>query len=118
MSLFDELFGLKSQKVIIPVDILEGDNSYVLELEVPGIKNDQIEVSIEFDHIVITIDNARDDEEVKYLHRERAVGQYKRRLNFGKPIDSKKASSVLSNGILTIELPYAPEAKKVTLQIN
>ena len=117
MSLFDELFNFSGAHDF-PIDVIETDDAYLLEMEVPGIKADQIEIGVESDHIKIEINNTVEDEESKFIHRERPSGKYSRRMNFGKPINAQEAKSTMKDGILTITLPYAETAKRVKLLIE
>ena len=112
-SIFNELATGK-----FPIDVIETNDAYAFEVDVPGLTNEDIEVLIDHESVELKI-NARDDgEDLKYLHRERPVGEFSRKLNFGKPLDPQGASSKLENGILRVVVPIAPEAKKVSLAIN
>lgn len=102
---------------VFPVDIFEENEKYILEAELPGVKSKELEVKVSHDHIEISV-KIEIDEELEYLHRERPSGDFTRRLNFSKPLDSSKSKLTLKNGIMRIELPYAPEAKVVKLAIN
>ena len=116
MNIFDEIFTLNNRRHF-PVDIMEKDNAYELEMEIPGISKENVEIIVEHDHIEIKISDDEDSEN-QYIHKERPVGKYSRRMNFGKPVDAINASSSIKNGILTINLPYAEMAKRVSLSIN
>ena len=102
-----------------PVDISETDDMYILEAELPGVSTEQLEVKVSHEYIEISVD-LRDGEEekLKYLLQERPMGQFSRRINFNKPIESSGSKLSLKNGIMRIELPYAPEAKTVKLAIS
>ena len=100
-----------------PINVIEEENKFLLELSVPGLKQEDVAIELLHDSIDIKI-TIPEEEDVKYLHRERGSGEFSRKLSFGKPIDTTKATSTLNNGILTIELPLAEEAKIVKLAIN
>ena len=102
----------------IPLDILEEDDKYVIIADVPGVKPEDVDVSLTFDHVEIAIKIAQEDEESKFIHREIPTGSVRRKLSLSKPIKSKEATMELNNGTLMLVLPYAEEAKKVSLKIN
>lgn len=103
----------------IPLDIVEESDKYVILADLPGVRPDNLEVSLNFDHIEISVDiPTDDDEEVNYIHREIPTGSVKRKLTLSKPINAKAASMKLNNGTLVLELPYAEEARSVKLTLN
>ncbi|MCY3413918.1 MAG: Hsp20/alpha crystallin family protein [Candidatus Heimdallarchaeota archaeon] len=101
-----------------PLDIIEENDMYRVFADIPGVYPEQVEVNVTFDHVEISV-NLENESEEQYIHRERPFrGKVTRRLNFNKPINAQLASTKLTDGVLSVELPYADEAKKVSLMIN
>ena len=101
-----------------PLDVIELDEAYLIEADLPGVLAEQVEINVNYDHIEISV-NLDIETEEKFVHRERPFrGKLSRRLSFNKPINAQLATTKLENGILSVELPLAPEAQQVTLAIN
>lgn len=102
----------------IPVDILEKQDKFVLSALTPGLKAEDINISLEKD--VITIDGslAYDREEGNYLVSERPLGYFKRSFRLPSPIDAEKIEAKLSDGILHIEIPKSEKALPRTIKVN
>ena len=100
----------------IPLDIVQGEDNYVVRASLPGIDPENIEVSI--DHGVLTIKGrteaeAEDQrEDGNYMVRERRSGSFIRSLRLPDTVDADQANPNFDNGVLTITLPKV-ESKKV-----
>lgn len=94
------------------VDIKEKENEYVLEAELPGVPEDQINLSVENDTLTICAERKYEEEENRY-YSERRYGHAERSFNLeGIAQDGIKAD--YKNGVLFVMLPKAkPEPKKV-----
>lgn len=102
-----------------PADIFENQEAILLELEVPGVTKNEINVSLEKG--VLSIEAKIDPkryEGFKPLYTEYNVGHYARKFEVSERIDSDKISAGLANGILTITLPKAEEAKPKKIEIK
>lgn len=119
---FNNLFRFESgRSYMIPMDLVENENEYIIEAEVPGLKEDEIEIEATFDYLEIhaerrnVVDETKDEDGVKYLRKERTNSKFSRRINFRTPIKPKDAQVTLENGILKIILPKSEEGKTVKL---
>jgi HSP20 family protein len=100
------------------VNLWEGGDALFAELELPGVKSDQIEVAVVGDELSLTI--RREDvvqEGVTYHRRERAVGGFTRVVRLPLEVDAEKVAAELRNGVLTITLPKAESAKPRKIQV-
>ena len=104
----------------IPIDVVEEGEDLVLRASVPGLKPEDIEVTIEDG--VLTIKGQTDEEtetkEGGYLMKERRSGSFQRSLRLPASIDPDQARSGCENGVLTIHLPKAEEKKAKRLEIT
>jgi HSP20 family protein len=90
-----------------------------LELEMPGVERDKIEVTIERDELTITgYRRPESYENVEVLHQERLPANYRRSFVLGDQIDGSKISAQYESGVLRLVLPKAETAKprKITIQ--
>ncbi|MEM9624052.1 MAG: Hsp20/alpha crystallin family protein [Pseudomonadota bacterium] len=98
-----------TQSWLPAVDITKQDGNYLIEMEVPGFKPDEIEV--EAHDQVLTIQGSRSSESEKtqdnYVHRERRVGRFVRRFNLPAGVDGSAISAQVKDGVLHLTVPSA-----------
>ena len=115
-SLQDELerlFESSSQAWAPALDVREDKESYTIRVELPGMKREEIEVSIQDDALVISGERkAEDVKEGAEVHRqERSYGKFSRTLSFPTAVDGDKVKAAYKDGVLTVTLPKVEEAK-------
>ncbi len=113
-NLFYNDGGYKS----FPIDIIEGENSYLVIAEIPGVNKEDIHITFDDGEMTITA-KQNVEKNKKYLIRERHPMTLKRTVSFGE-IDEEKMSAKYENGLLYITiLTKAPEKKeKKTITIE
>ena len=107
------------------VDIRETENAYVLDMDLPGYDEKNIEVHVDGSSLTIAAkdEEARDvkkDEENQgtYLLRERRVRSFNRSFKLPENADPESVSAAFKNGILNLQIKKRAEAQKRTIQIN
>jgi HSP20 family protein len=90
------------------VDIKESDAGYTVKADFPGLKKEEIDISV--DNNVLTIaaehkDEAEEKQEGRIIRQERRYGKYSRSFNLGKNIDESKIKANFGNGVLTLDIP-------------
>ena len=109
------------------VEIKQFEKEYVVKVQLPGVKKDDIEVELDNDFMTITAEIEEEKEEkeqqeknMKYHTCEFRYGKYKRTISFDQPIRAEEADAEYKNGILTIKLPKqkAEEARVRKLEIR
>lgn len=131
---FDEMFGdlLKGifvrpvsfedpSQFPVKVDVTEGDNAYKVQAELPGVKKEDINVSIDGNHIAISAEVKKDHEEKngeRVLRSERYYGKFSRSFQLSQDVDESTAQAKYSDGVLQLVLPKkaAVSAKKLSIQ--
>jgi HSP20 family protein len=105
------------------VDIRETENAYVLDMELPGYDEKNIEVHI--DGSSLSIASRQEDQreekngnEGTYVLRERRMNAFSRSFKLPENADPEAVSAAFKNGILSMEIKKRPEAQKRTIQIN
>ena len=107
---------------LTPVPALEfasGDKEYRLTAELPGLKDEDVEISVA-DGVLTLKGEKREAEEHKddgYLMSERRYGKFERRITLPDNVDSDKIEAAFKKGVLTITLPKSPEALERTRKI-
>ena len=100
------------------VDLIDAGDNYVLDVVLPGLKGDDI--NIEASRKSITISGERtvagDDQQV--LRRERRYGSFRRVINLPVAIDHEQVSADYTNGILTVHVPKSAEVRHQVVKVN
>lgn len=109
---FSALISYKGLKT----DIKETDNSYVLDVEIPGFNKEDIKLELNDGVLVLTAETNKEVEnkEENYIRKERVSGKVSRSFTFEKDIDEDAVKAKYNNGVLTVEVPKAKkiESKK------
>jgi HSP20 family protein len=88
------------------LDVSETENSYILQLDLPGVAKEAVKVRIEGRKISIDAEQTRAEarEGEQSLYRERAVTRFSRQINLPKEVTQSNSSAKLDNGVLTLTL--------------
>lgn len=106
------------------VDIQETENSYVLDMELPGFDEKNIDVHVDGSNL--TIASKQDTQEEKksgdktgtYLIKERRISAFSRSFKLPENADPEAVNANFKNGILNLEIKKRAEAQKRVIQIN
>lgn len=109
------------QEVQIKLDVSEDDKSYSVHAEIPGVKKEDIHVTVDGSQVAISaeVKNEKDVKEGgKVLRSERYYGKVSRTFSLGHDVDDANAQAKYSNGILELRLPkrIASTTKNLTIQ--
>jgi HSP20 family protein len=101
------------------LDIAERDDEYLISVEVPGVEEKDIKLTLEDQRLVIEGEKRQESttKEDRYQRVERAYGSFRRVLDL--PVDAKaeETKASFANGVLTITVPRSPEAKSTRREI-
>ena len=96
-------------------NILETDNGFEIELAVPGINKEDINIRVEKDHLIVesnkTAEQTEGDENSKFRRREFSYSAFRKSFYLNDKIDPNKISAKYENGVLNINLEKKDEAK-------
>lgn len=128
-NLMDGIFNVDLPKIINelpsttkhvpPVNILEKEDEFILEVAVPGVEKEAINIEVNDNLLTLSKEENEADksETVKFTRKEFNYGSFKRTFNLPESIDANLISASNKNGILTITLPKKEEAKAVKKSI-
>jgi HSP20 family protein len=102
----------------VPLDVIADDDAYVIELIVPGLEPEDVEIEIVEKTISIQGEFKAPDEDVSYLRKERPTGKFRRVIRLPKLLDMEKSEADLQKGILSLRVPVAEEALPKTIKIK
>jgi HSP20 family protein len=101
------------------VNLWDKDDALLLEMEIPGVQSEQIDVSVVGAELTIKVQRPDVAEEgVTYHRRERPVGDFSRVLRLPCEVNPDKVAAELRNGILTLTLPKAEAAKPRKISVT
>ncbi len=126
--IFDELFpgsrlANENDKAFLSpqVDITDDDKHYQIVVDIPGVKKEDIHVTVE--NGVLTLEAERNEENTeekkgKVIRKERRSGKYARSFNVGRTISVEDISGNFDNGVLTISVPKVSQQKPVSKRVE
>lgn len=115
--MFDENFA-EERVMSFPVDLSETSEEYTLKAFLPGLSAE--EVNIEYNNNTLSINGeykAEEDDKAEKLLNEFPAGRFGRSFELAEPIVVEKIEASMSNGVLTVRIPKAEEAKPRTIKI-
>ena len=123
-SLFDALSGesrtVMGAGVFPAVNITETTDHYLVRAELPGIKNDELELDIKERTLTIAGERKIEQEsgEAKYHRREREAGKFSRAIVLPGEVNTDNVDAKLVEGILTVRIAKAEKAKPRQITVN
>ena len=102
------------------VDIAEQENEYTVKMELPGVNKEDVKINLESNILTIKGEKKQEKEEKdKNLHRvERSYGSFQRSFTLPTTVKSDKIDAVFKDGVLSISLPKAEEAKPKQIEVK
>ena len=102
------------------VDTHETKDGFLLQVELPGVKQEDIQVSIEGDTLNLKGERKREAEvkEDQYHRIERSYGAFQRSIVLPSVVDPGRVKATYRDGVLEIQLPKKEEAKPKTIKVE
>ncbi|MDY3906338.1 MAG: Hsp20/alpha crystallin family protein [Lawsonibacter sp.] len=107
-SIRNPLYG-KNAKNLMKTDVRETDNTYELDVDLPGFKKDEVQLDLKDGYLTISaakgLDKDQEDKKGKYIRQERYAGACSRSFFVGEGIEPQDVSAKFEDGILRVSLP-------------
>ena len=104
----DALYG-KHAKNLMKTDIRETEDSYELDVDLPGFKKDEVSIDLKDGYLTISaakgLDKDEEDKKGKYIRQERCAGACSRTFYVGEDIKEEDIKARFENGTLVIDVP-------------
>lgn len=102
------------------VDVSENDQGYDITMELPGMTDDDIELTVSEDSLTVKGEKQEEHEEKKknYHVKERSYGSFQRSFRVPSGVDGEKIDASYSNGVLHISLPKTENVQKKKRSID
>jgi HSP20 family protein len=121
--LFQQLWATQqngSRPMAMPMDAYRKDDSFLLRLDLPGVKPDSVELTVEDN--VLTIQAERpappETEGIESVIAERPFGSFSRQVVLGKTLDIEHIKADYEAGVLTVVIPVAEKAKARRIEVQ
>ena len=101
----------------LPLDAYITGEEIVILANMPGVKPEKVEITLEGDTLTIKGERPAPLENVDYVLQDRSYGKFQRTLNINIPINANKAEAKFEDGLLTLVVPKAEAVKPKTIQI-
>ncbi len=116
----DFLFEPFGRSTIPAVDVRETDSEYLMDVELPGLTEKDVEVKL--DNNLLTISSGKEEKKEEkengYLIRERRASHFSRSFVLPEAVDREKIAAEFKNGILNLTFPKVPAAKPKTIEVK
>jgi HSP20 family protein len=101
------------------LDLYQNNESVVARVELPGMRKEDIEISLQDGMLVIAGERKQETSQSEKAERtERYVGKFRRSIALPAQVEMNKVTATYRDGILTITMPKAEEAKPKQIQVN
>lgn len=102
------------------INVTEDGDGYYVRAELPGIKAEDLDISVSGDSLSISGERTlpAEDERAKYHRREREAGKFSRVFTLPSQVDADKVEARCMNGILTVTLPKTEAAKPKQISVK
>lgn len=119
----DDLFPslAKGAQTSLPtIDVIENEKEYKVKAELPGMKEDDVDISVKDQYLTISGEKTVEEEhkEDNFISRECSYGSFRRSFLLPDSADADNASAAFSKGVLTITIPKRKEAKETEKKIK
>lgn len=111
--------GVRSVRgVYAPASVWEDETSYHVELDVPGVSREDIDLTLDKGELEIVAERKRPEGERKGWHEERGYGKVTRTLALPETIDPDSIQAELSDGVLHVTVAKSPAAQPRRIDVN
>lgn len=125
--LFEESFVRPNSRLMaadgayeLALDVYETDNDVMVTAALPGVRPEDVDISITGDTLTIKGETKFETkmEKANYLRQERRYGAFSRTIALPMPVQADRAEAKFKDGVLTLSIPKAEEAKPKTIKVK
>lgn len=102
------------------VDVLHKNGNVILRADLPGIKPEEVKVTVEDDVLTVAGEHTEESEEEhgNYMRRERRFGSFSRSMSLPTGVKAEDIESTTENGVLEVTIPLPQAEQKETVEIE
>ena len=126
-QLFDHFFGgvhggsgngERAAQVFAPASLWEEEGRWCVEVDLPGVKQEDIDVTLEKNALKVTAERRAPQEDRKLWHQERTYGKIERLITLPETVDPEAIEAELKEGVLRLHLAKRPELQPKKIQVK
>ncbi len=112
--------GFSLEQPVPRVDVVDKDDEVEVTAELPGVKKEELDVSVSDSTLTIRGSTSHEEKEEKdaYYRREIRQGEFSRTIALPAGIDGDQAKAAFENGVLKITLPKSEKAKRLSIKVE
>jgi HSP20 family protein len=103
--------------VVPPANISADNNEYLLELDLPGVNREGLEIMVEGNQLTIT-GHRQWDVSGELCYCESGLADFRRMFELGPDVDTSRVSAEMKNGVLRLHLPKSEKARPKQIQVQ
>jgi HSP20 family protein len=100
------------------VDIEEEDHAYVLELDVPGVKREDVNIELVGNELAVTGEIKERERKGALRRKTRRTGRFEYHVRLPNQVDASKIEASLDHGVLTVRVPKSERAQRQKIEIK
>ncbi len=108
------------ESMSLALDVAEEADKYIVKASVPGVKPEEVEITVT-DNVLTIKGETKEDTEIKeenYHLRERRYGSFMRSVTLPAPVNADKIEAVHENGVITLTLPKSETVKPKKIELR
>ena len=113
-----QVLGTAARPAVMPIDAWRDGDQFVVELDLPGVKTDSLDLDVERNVLTVRAERPGLDQNREMLAAERPRGVFSRQLFLGDNLDTDKIDANYQDGVLRLTIPIADKAKPRRIEIN
>lgn len=121
-ELFDRFVGSNGNSAhpawLAPASLWEEEGYWYVEMELPGVKREDLEITLEKNCLKIAAERAEPEGQRKYWHQERSYGRVERMFTLPETVDPERIEAALADGVLKLSLAKRPEDQPRKIEIK
>jgi HSP20 family protein len=110
--------GTLARPAVMPMDAWRDGDTFVVELDLPGVAPDSIDLDVERNVLTVKAERPGRDDDTELIAAERPRGVFSRQLILGDTLDTERVAATYDAGVLTLRIPVAEQAKPRKISIN
>src|ERR1700677_5323827 len=111
--------GLTGDGAWLPAaDVVETDSAYVIEVELPGVRREDVDVNLNGNELVVTGDVKERKREGLLRRRTRRIGNFEYRVTLPGDFRADDVEASLAHGVLTVQVPKAQTTKHSKIEVS
>ncbi len=116
----NNLTNIEQQQFVPAIELIDGEKSYTLKAELPGLKSEEVELQVHDNVVTIKGERKteRKEEKENYVRSEISYGSFMRQVALPSDVDGDHAEARMDQGVLTLRLPKKTSSARKHIKIG